>query len=334
MAEKARWFNRNYNGSDGRKDKNLYVIQIGTKNVTIYKNGVILREPSVAAIKRENGIELLAAGRTALDVKADSVSRVSRISPVEDGAVVNVEVAAMMISDFLARSIPKNIFNNPHFVVAIPCGLTSTEREAVEATLNKAGCRDFVLAESLLGARGSVPEDGALVVLLGGGTTEIGVINRQGIVSGCSFNLAGAAIDGKLAERILDVYNLNISIKNAEYLKREIGSLFENDISVTSVMGKDILDGKIKRAEISSESLRPTLADCYKKILDVAESLLTTIPSSMIADVTAKGVYFGGDGANLRGLAEYTQKYLKIPAHVLPEPETVAVSGLYNYFSK
>lgn len=285
-------------------------------------------------MQKKNQQELVASGSEALKLSGKLDRDSSFIRPVSDGAVVNVEVAAMMLKDFFRKAGVRRFLRGVEIVCAVSCGLSIAERESIEAAINKAGFNDVILAESVTGLLPFINPKGQAVAVIGGGTTEIGVISEDGIITACSLNLGGRAIDAKIAERVLDSYNLKISLNTSEELKKNLGSLYENDTSVMSVTGRDILDGAVKREEISAESLRAPITTCFKTILEVTESLLTTVPPAMISDITSRGLYIAGGSAKMQGLQDFVSRYLKIPVFIDPEPETAVVRGLYgqNFF--
>ncbi|MBO7156306.1 MAG: rod shape-determining protein, partial [Clostridia bacterium] len=172
--------------------------------------------------------------------------------------------------------------------------------------------------------------DNSVVALFGGGTTEIGVINSDGIITGCTVNISGNTINEKIIEQVLKTYNLRISWTMAEKLKLGIGSLSDNDVSVMDATGQDLLDGRIKNVEISATSLRAPIVWCYRKIAELIESVLTTVPYGMLAEVSSNGLYIAGAGANTRGLVDFLIRYLKLPVHVIEEPETTVIKGAYE----
>jgi|AGTN01.1.fsa_nt_gi Actin-like ATPase involved in cell morphogenesis len=316
------------------KRNNIFIIEIGSSFTTVYKNGALLREPTVAVIRKSaGGPELVAAGEEALSLQGKLDERSSFIRVVEDGAVINAEAAALMLKKFLNKVIPNKAFKTPEIIAAVPAGLSMAERENVEAAIVKSGYKNVTLKESISGLVPFVDRRGQAAIDIGGGMTETGVLDHTGIVSACSLNVGGRKIDEKIAERVLDAYNLKISSKTAEDLKIRIGSLYENDTSVAEAVGRDVIDGELKMVEISAESIRPAISNIYKTILEVTESLLTTIPRKTLSDVTFRGLYLAGGGALIGGLSDFIAKYLKIPAIIHPEPETAALAGLYMQFA-
>ena len=309
--------------------KQKIIIDPGSSYITIYGGGYVLREPNVCVIRRGNHIELIAVGNDALKLK-DLPEHCSLVFPVRDGVVVRPDVFAKLLEYYLNDIISFSILNPVELYVLIPSSLSSAERENFELAVQKTGHKDITLIESVLGLLPILGGSDNAVCIFGGGTTEIAVINNEGIVSACTVNISGNTINEKIVEQVLKTYNLRISNSTADKLKIGIGSLYDNDLSVMTITGQDILDGKVKNVEISSNSLRAPIVWCYKKIAELIESVLTTIPHSKIADVRVNGLYCAGAGANLGGLTDYLAKYLKLPIHLAPEPETIIVKGAYE----
>lgn len=313
--------------------KQRIVIDAGSSNITIYGGGYLLREPNVCIIRRGNHIELVAVGNDALKLN-DLPDNCSLVYPVRDGAVVRPDVFAKLLEYYLSDIISNAILNPVELYVLIPSGFSSAERENMENAIQKTGHRDITLMESVLGFLPVLGTGDNAVCVFGGGTTEIAVINGEGIVSGCTVNIGGNALNERIIDQVLKTYNLRISNSTAEKLKIGIGSLYDNDSSVMTITGQDLLDGKIKNVEISSSSLRAPILWCFKKIAELIESVLTTIPHAKIANISATGLCCAGAGANLCGLTDFLAKYLKLPVHVMDDPETVLVKGAYELINE
>ncbi len=309
--------------------KQKIIIDPGSTNITIYGGGYILREPNVCVIRRGNHIELIAVGNDALKL-TDLPEHCSLVYPIRDGVVVRPDVFAKLLEYYLTDIISFSLINPVELYVLIPSGLSSAERENIELAVQKTGHKDITLIESVLGLVPILNSGDNAVCLFGGGTTEIAVINDEGIVSACTINISGNTINEKIVDQVLKTYNLRISNSTAEKLKIGIGSLYDNDLSVMTVTGQDLLDGRIKNVEIASSSLRAPISWCYKKIAELIESVLTTIPYGKVANVSANGLCCAGAGSNLGGLTDYLAKYLKLPVYLAPEPETIIVKGAYE----
>ncbi|MBO5773242.1 MAG: rod shape-determining protein [Clostridia bacterium] len=309
--------------------KQKIVIDPGSSNLTIYGGGYLLREPNVCVIKRGNHVEIIAVGSDALKL-TDLPENCSLIYPVKEGVVSRPDVFAKVLEYYLSDVIAFSLFSPVELYVLIPSGLSSAERENVESAVQRTGHKDITLIENVLGFLPILGSGDRAVCSFGGGTTEVAVINDEGIVSACTVNIGGNTINEGIIEQVLKTYSLRISNSTAEKLKVGVGSLYDNDSSVITITGQDVLDGKMKNVEISAESIRTPIVWCYKKIAELIESVLTTVPYSKIASVSANGLSCAGAGSNLRGLTDYLSKYLKLPVNIVAEPEVCAVKGAYE----
>lgn len=303
------------------------IVDIGTSSISVFCKSLLLKEPNIALIRRKNGTELVAFGNHAINMVGSADEHCYFVNPVSDGVIVNAEVAGLIIAHCLKKALPAQSKALEVYAV-IPCGLSVAERENAELAFTKAGCKDVILVESVLGLLPFVSEKGSAVVLLGGGTTEFAVLSDKGIISACSINIGGKEIDKRIKDKVLDIYNIIISEFTAEKVKKEIGSLYDNDTSYCPVIGRGVLDRAVKRDDVTAESIKSAIAYCYKKIVEVAESLFTTLPANMVSDVISKGLYFAGGGALMPGLQDFVHKYLNIAATVDPDPETAALRGI------
>ncbi|MDR2267256.1 MAG: rod shape-determining protein [Christensenellaceae bacterium] len=306
-----------------------YVVDIGSSYTSIYHNGPILNEATAAFIQRGNKIELIAVGNDALKYHDDANTKRSLVSPVKDGVVVYPKVASLMLKSFFKRVIPRTFFTGIEIIIAIPAGLGDLEKEAYETSVIKAGYSDVALVESVRGLNPFVNKDGQLVIIIGDGATEIAVLRNNDIVSACSVNICGQAIDEKIAEYIENVYQAIISTKAAESLRLNIGSLYEGDISSMEICARDMIDNRIKNIYVKAESLKEPICSSYMKIVEVADNLLADIPSKLLDAVVTNGVYLAGSGAQIYGLADFMRKHLQIPAVCDPEPKIAVSRGLF-----
>jgi len=306
-----------------------YIVEIDSKYVSIYHNGLILKEPTFAVVKKEGAaLELLAAGKNCYELtgKADG----DRISPVSGSSVTNREVAALMFKDFFIRVIPKNPFKNAEIVAPISAGLSIAEREGIESALIKTGYGRITLIESIVGLVPFADKNGQAVMNIGHGTTEFGVVHEHGIIEACSVDLGCDAIEKKITEAIIEGYNIRISPSVAAALRTELATFVSNDNSYVEITGSDILSNQPRKLHISAQSLRPVVEKCYDILLEIAESLITTIPFRLIQPVTQKGLYIAGAGASIQGLAQYIKAKLGLSVTIPNEPETAVMRGLFT----
>lgn len=313
--------------------KYRYIVELGSANISIFSTGLVLRQPNVAVIRKGHGLELIAAGNDALKMQSELPEHCTFTRPVEEGAVVYPEVMSLVLEKYFSQIAPKKILKAVEIYVLVSPGLSLTERENIELSVAKAGYKDVTLIENIDGLLPYFGEKAAAALICGAGVTDIGVLSDKGIVTACSINLAGDALDEKIIDRVLEVYNMNIGPNAARYLKEKIAGLYENDTSVAEVRGRDLLDGRIKTFEVSASGIKPAVFEIYDKIAEVIGSVMQTVPAALLPEIRKNGLYVAGGGANMRGLAGFFIRKLGIPVRILDDPETAALRGVSTALS-
>jgi rod shape-determining protein MreB len=252
------------------------------------------------------------------------------INPIKAGAITNPQAATLMLKEFFERVIPNSKFKNIEIIAPISAGLSMVERENFENALIKTNYKKIELIESLTGLVPYADKKGQAVMYIGHGTSEIGVVNEQGIIAACSVDLGCDAIEKKIAETIADRYNMRVSQSFVEDIRAELATLRDNDESFIEGTGRDMLSNQPKRFHVRAKDIRCTVEKCYSLLLEIAESLITTIPLKLIQPVTSKGIYIAGAGALIPGLAQHVKNVFGLNVTIPNDPETAVMRGLFT----
>ena len=311
-------------------ENRVLTVDLGTSYVTVGDGrSLVKRVPNVGRFTVNKGkLRLESYGAAAVNSKNGTESNGDIIRPVDEGVVLNSEAAALIIKELLSETDKKNFFDTRSVYVSISSGLTTIERDETEQVFLKAGYNDVRLIESVLALAPFVNGEGSVVAVLGGGSFEAGVLTRDGIVTACSLNVGGETVNKLIIDLIFEQFKLKISTVTAEQLKVQIGSLYERDLSRKEISGRDVIDGKIKNVEITAEEIRAAISYCYQKYVDVIESMLTTIPVTLLDKVAKNGLYIAGGGAEMRGVEDFLTKRLKMPVRTISEPQLAVARGL------
>lgn len=301
-------------------------IDLGTANTLIYLRGkgIILREPSVVAIRNDSTKQVLAVGDEAKEMIGRTPGNIVAIRPMKDGVIADFDITQTMLKMFIRKVASSNsMFRlNPRIVVCFPSGVTEVERRAIEEATKQAGAREVYLMEepmaAAVGAGLPVNEPtGSMVVDIGGGTTEVAVISLGGIVTSRSLRVAGDELDQSIVSYIKREYNLMIGERTAEQVKIEIGSAFSCDEEQTmNIKGRDLISGLPKIISVSSEEIREALSEPVSSIIDAIKSTLEKTPPELAADIMDKGIMLTGGGAMLNGMDSLINKETHMPVHI------------------
>jgi rod shape-determining protein MreB and related proteins len=283
-------------------------VDLGTANSLVFVRGegIVLFEPSVVALDERTG-DVQAVGADAARMIGRTPASIRAIRPLRHGVIADFEVTEQMLRYFI-RKAGGGRLPLAQVILCVPSGITKVEREAVQDATLGAGARAVYLIEeplaAALGAGLPVEEPrGSMIVDIGGGTTEVAVISLGAAVSSASIKVGGYEMDEAIVKHVQSNYNLLIGEETAEQAKLEAGSVWELDEELdTSVAGRDLGDGLLRRLDVRSDEIRQALETPTRRIVDAVKNTLEATPPELAADVSDHGIVLAGGGALLRGL--------------------------------
>ena len=312
-------------------------IDLGTANTIVIARGkgIIINEPSVVAIKKNRfgKKRMLAVGKEAKEMLGKTPDNIEAIRPLKDGVIADFDVAEEMIRHFIRKAHNRNSFIRPRVIICVPYGLTQVERKAVKDSAFSAGARDVILVEepkaAAIGAGLPIKEPkGNLVIDIGGGTTEIGVISLEGLVRSKSIKVGGDRFDQNIVDYMKKKYNLLIGERTGEEIKIAIGTAFapEEELKM-HIKGRDQLSGLLKEIEITSVDVREAIAEPLEEIGIALKEILEVTPPDLAGDIVENGIALTGGGALLKGIDVYLSKLVELPVFVCEEPLLAVARG-------
>ncbi|EMV9645721.1 rod shape-determining protein [Campylobacter jejuni] len=313
-------------------------IDLGTANtlVLVKDKGIVINEPSVVAVERErygSKAKILAVGKEAKDMVGKTPGNIEAIRPMKDGVIADFDMTEKMIRYFIEKTHRRKSFLRPRIIISVPYGLTQVERKAVRESALSAGAREvFLIEEPMTAAIGaSLPiqePKGNLVVDIGGGTTEIGVISLGGLVISKSIRTAGDKLDMSIVNYVKEKYNLIIGERTGEEIKITIGSAIQLPKELSMVVkGRDQVSGLLSRIELTSEDVREAMREYLKEIADALKMVLEMMPPDLASDIVENGVVLTGGGALIRGLDKYLSEIVRLPVYIADEPLLAVAKG-------
>ncbi|EAI4928583.1 TPA: rod shape-determining protein [Campylobacter jejuni] len=313
-------------------------IDLGTANtlVLVKDKGIVINEPSVVAVERErygSKAKILAVGKEAKDMVGKTPGNIEAIRPMKDGVIADFDMTEKMIRYFIEKTHRRKSFLRPRIIISVPYGLTQVERKAVRESALSAGAREvFLIEEPMAAAIGaSLPiqePKGNLVVDIGSGTTEIGVISLGGLVISKSIRTAGDKLDMSIVNYVKEKYNLIIGERTGEEIKITIGSAIQLPKELSMVVkGRDQVSGLLSRIELTSEDVREAMREYLKEIADALKMVLEMMPPDLASDIVENGVVLTGGGALIRGLDKYLSEIVRLPVYIADEPLLAVAKG-------
>ncbi|MCJ7766728.1 MAG: rod shape-determining protein [Thiovulaceae bacterium] len=316
---------------------NDLAIDLGTANTLVIAkgHGIIINEPSVVAVKniKYGQVKVLAVGKEAKDMVGKTPGNIRAIRPMRDGVIADFDMTEKMIRKFIEKAHGRKALISPRIIICVPYGLTQVERKAVRESALSAGAREVFLIEepmaAAIGAGIDIREPkGHLVVDIGGGTTEIGVVSLGGLVLSKSIRVAGDKIDMSIINYIRRKYNLLIGERVAEEIKIAVGTALELDEKLSyTITGRDQVEGLLSSIELTSEDAREAMEEPLKEIAEALRDVLEQMPPDLAGDIVNNGVVLTGGGALIRQLDKYLSDIIRIPVYVADEPLLAVAKG-------
>lgn len=320
-------------------------IDLGTTNILVYipKRGIVVNEPSVVAISKEDK-KVLAVGIEAKEMIGRTPDTIIAERPLKDGVIASYKTTEAMLRYFINKALGGVRLFRPEVMVAVPAGITSTERRAViDAALAAGAKAAYIIKEPIVAAIGAdIPigsASGHMIIDIGGGTAEIAVISLGGIVSVGSVRIGGNRFDQSIAEFIRRKYGLAIGDRSAEDVKIGIGSAMFMDSPLTmEVKGRDMVTGLPRTITVTSDDTTEALQHDLEGLIEAVKEVLNRTPPELSADVMNKGIIMSGGSSQLRNLDELIAQAIGVAAYVAEEPllcvakgTGIALENLDNY---
>lgn len=298
-------------------------IDLGTTNTLVHipKRGIVINEPSVVAVSITDK-KILAVGNEAKEMLGRTPDTIVALRPLKEGVIADYRTTEAMLRYFINKALGGVRFFRPEVMVAVPAGITATERRAVNDACVAAGAKAaYIIKEPIAASIGAnIPigsASGHMIIDIGGGTAEMAVISLGGIVSSTSVRIGGVKFDSAISEYIKKKYNLAVGERTAEEIKIGIGSaLFLEEKLTMEVRGRDMVSGLPQTITVTSDDVTEAIQPELEGIIDATKSVLQETPPELSADVIDKGMVLSGGSSLLRNIDQLLSRATGVPAYV------------------
>ncbi len=297
-------------------------IDLGTTYTLVYipGKGITINEPSVVAYSLIDK-KVLAVGDEAKQMIGRTPDTIVASRPLRDGVIADYKTTEAMLRYFVNKAVGTLRIFRPEVMVAVPAGITSTERRAViDATLAAGAKAAYIIKEPIAAAIGaSIPigsASGHMIIDMGGGTSEVAVISLGGIVANSSVRIGGNKFDTAIQEFVKKKYNLAIGERTAETVKIRVGSALYLDKKLKmEVKGRDMVNGLPRIATVNSDDVTDALQDELAGVIAAVKQVLYNTPPELSADIMDKGMVLSGGTSLLRNMDELLSSSIGVPAY-------------------
>ncbi len=315
-------------------------VDLGTSNLLIYVEGrgTIFNEPSYIAVDKATK-QVVSVGFEAAELVGKVHDKVEVVKPLQGGVISDVS----MIREILMFTFEKLFVNATEqinkLLICIPSEITETEKAAILQLGQELGIADTRIDEEIKAAAIGSGVDiytasGHLVVDLGGGTTDFGVLSLGDVVLSKSIKIAGDYFDKQITDYVKEKHKLEIGPQTAEKAKIALASLTGeypkdeegNDITFP-VMGRDLVSGLPKQVVLNTKEIRKILLDAFEAIKATLIATLEATPPELAGDLVDNGIIVTGGGAKIKGIKEFFEDVTKVKVHISNTPLTDVVDG-------
>src|SRR3989344_868976 len=313
-------------------------IDLGTANTLIYveKQGIVLNEPTVVAYSAEDK-RILAVGDEARQMLGRTPGSITAARPMKDGVIADYTTTSVMIAYFLKKALKGRVIW-PEIMISIPGGASQVEKRAVVAACKQAGASDVYLIEeplaAAIGARLPISlPSGHMIVNLGGGTAEIGIISLGQLVAFKTVRIAGTKLDEAIMYHLKKKHNILVGERTAEEVKIKIGKALISDSEKSSektmeIKGRDAQTGLPKVMDLGEITINEAMQRPLKLILEGIKEVFAQCPPELSSDIVDKGMVLSGGTALLGNMERYFSYYTGVPAFVVDDPLFCVIRGV------
>ena len=312
-------------------------IDLGTANTLVYvkEKGIILDEPSVVAIRTDNGQRtVVAVGTEAKKMLGRTPGNITAIRPLKDGVIADFQVTEEMLKHFVQRVHEDSwVRPSPRILVCVPCQSTQVERRAIRESVLKAGAREVRLIEepmaAAIGAGLPVEEAcGSMVVDIGGGTSEVAILALNGVVYANSLKVGGDKLDEAIISYVRRNQGVLIGDATAERIKHTIGTASaDSEVIEMEVRGRNLAEVIPITFQMNSKQAYDAMLEPLSAIVQAIRTALEQSPPELSADISERGIVLTGGGAMLRDLDVLISSQTGIPVLVAEDPLTCVAKG-------
>ena len=310
-------------------------IDLGTASVLVYVKGkgVVLNEPSVVAINKDDG-RLLSVGADAQAMLGRTPGNIVAIRPLREGVISDYDMTERMLKEFIRKVSGSfhHIFK-PRVIICVPSGITEVEERAVvDAGLQSGASHVYLIEEPVAAAIGAgidiTKPEGHMVVDIGGGTSDIAVISLKGVVESASIKVAGDQFNEAIVKYMRRKHNILIGERTAEQMKMQIGCVFPPEEEMTmEVKGRSLITGLPELISVSSAEMLEAFEEPVERIMEEVHLVLEKTPPELVADISNNGIVMTGGSSLLRNLDNLLSEQTHMPVYVSDDALTCVVLG-------
>lgn len=311
-------------------------IKFGSGEIIVYRKGfgIVARDSSYVATGKSRSSKIYAYGNEAKQLCSLKTDKYKLHQPIQGINIIDASLAQSLIKNIIDKAIFES--GTISAIVAVPCALTEKKLLELKVLLHNAGIGKITFVASSVGVRVGMPDIDqnaeVMIVDMGKYMIDISVLTRYKFNMGRNYLIGGIDMDNALVTYIEDNYEVQISTEQAESVKDEVVSLYDNDMYTTTFEAID-KNNEYKSLTIRANEARVAIIGVYEKIFDLIEEVIEALPNQTVAQVRKNGIVFVGGVSAINGLTEYASKRLNMPVQVMDNPKDAVILGVGKLLS-
>ena len=307
-------------------------IKFGSEEIIVFRKGIgiVARQSTCVALASNKSVsKIYAYGESAKKLCSEKPTKYKLVQPIKGVEIIDKKLAITLINNVISRSVV-DASASIYALVAVPCAITEKKLLELKIVLHNAGIGKVEFVQNATCVRvGEVninDNSECMIVDIGKYLTDISILSRYKFTFGRDYFIGGDEMDVAIQTYIEDNYGLKVSKTTAEHIKREIASLYENDMYTIDFEGIT-KESDYKTLTIRANEVRVAIIGVYDKIFDLIEEVFEALPSESLASVRKNGIVFTGGVSCVAGLTEYASKRLNVPVMSISNPQDSVILG-------
>ncbi len=311
-------------------------IDLGTANLLIYieKQGITFNEPSIVSFDRETG-NVIAAGFDAREMLGKTHEKISVVKPLADGVISDMKAAKALLTYVFEKieKLSKKDLKKVKTLICCPSEVTKIEKDIMIDLGQEMGMEDIFIEEEVKSAALGAGIDiytarGTLMVDIGGGTTDVGVLSFGDTVLSRTIRMAGNYIDNEIYKFVKKTHKVEIGELTSEEIKKDLATLNPNlEVASKRYAGSDIVRKIPTWLHVTNQEICSVITPIYEEVVNLVKAVLKDTPPELSADIFKNGIQLTGGGAMVDGVEEFFKSRLRVPVTVVKNPLTAVVEG-------
>jgi rod shape-determining protein MreB len=315
-------------------------VDLGTSNLLIYVEGrgTVYNEPSYIAVDKNTG-EIVGVGHEAAELIGKVHEKVEVVKPLQGGVISDIKMIKQILFHTFNQLFPNGTKSILQLLLCVPSEITETEKDAMlklgaELAIANVRTEEEIKAAAIGCGINIFTPSGQLIMDLGGGTTDFGILSLGDVVLSKSIKIAGDYFDKMIQTHVKEFHQLEIGPQTAERAKIALASLTgdyptdeSGDILTFSVMGRDLVTGLPKKVVLRADEVRAIMVEAFETIKASLIATLEQTPPELAGDLVDNGIHVTGGGALIKGIKQYIEETTGVDVHVSSTPLTDVVSG-------